>query len=204
MLVFLPCKPATRVRCSDQLNFFWKFRNFEFSESLECWLSYFFFKKWRKLISDELMALTSKSILQRYGKERRFDESGLVHNGNGPNTFILSPLTGIPGTGTSFYRRLRTPAHRFGPKMNQAKDNSLLSRLLTVRFNDANVSMKPTRDLRTTTFCWSGNKLFRTIGSEDPWKQYGPYYMEVLFYFSVNENWRLVRIDKSGKTVCQK
>ena len=98
------------------------------------------------------MALTSKSILQRYGKERRFDESGLVHNRNGPITFILSPLTGIPGTGTSFYRRLRTPAHRFGPKMNQAKDNSLLSRLLTVRFNDANVSMKPTRYPRTTTF----------------------------------------------------
>merc|ERR1719290_784336 len=40
------------------------------------------------------MALTSKSILQRYGKERRFDES----------------------------------------------DNSLLSRLLTVRFNDANLT----------------------------------------------------------------
>merc|ERR1711990_914299 len=45
-------------------------------------------------LTDELMALTSKSILQRYGKERRFDES----------------------------------------------DNSLLSRLLTVRFNDANLT----------------------------------------------------------------
>ena len=89
------------------------------------------------------MALTSKSILQRYGKERRFDESGLVHNRNGPITFILSPLTGIRETGTSFYRRPRTPAHRFSPKMNQTKDNSLLSRLLTVRFNDAYVSMKP-------------------------------------------------------------
>ena len=146
------------------------------------------------------MALTSKSILQRYGKERRFDESGLVHNRNGPITFILSPLTGIPGTGTSFYRRLRTPAHRFGPKMNQAKDNSLLSRLLTVRFNDANVSMKPTRDLRTTTF-FAG--LGRNCSEQsDPWIPESN--MEVLFYFSVNENWRLVRIDKSGKTVCQK
>ena len=146
------------------------------------------------------MALTSKSILQRYGKERRFDESGLVHNRNGPITFILSPLTGIRWTGTSFYRRPRTPAHRFSPKMNQTKDNSLLSRLLTVRFNDANVSMKPTRDLRITTY-------FAGLGTNfseqsDPWIPESN--MEVLFYFSVNENWRLVRIDKSGKTVCQK
>ena len=130
------------------------------------------------------MALTSKSILQRYGKERRFDESGLVHNRNGIDRD----------------RRPRTPAHRFSPKMNQTKDNSLLSRLLTVRFNDANVSMKTIRELRTTTF-------FAGLGTNcseqsDPWIPESN--MEVLFYFSVNENWRLVRIDKSGKTVCQK
>ena len=106
----------------------------------------------------------------------------------------------ICGTGTSSYGRPRTPAHRFGPKMNQAKDNSLLSRLLTVRFNDANVSMEAIRDLRTTTFFAGLGK--NCSEQSDPWIPESN--MEVLFYFSVNENWRLVRIDKSGKAVCQK